>query len=272
MKTEPLPSPKSSMKSIPKVTRGFISTHISCWLRNSHHQLSRRQLRIHHRNTFQRWRVDSEVLAAPVDWKKVNENWVAADSEIIIETALKGDTWIRKCSQPLLNEKLLMKTEPLLSLKSSTKSIPKVTLGFVSAHNPCWLRNSQHQLCRYRLRYHHLNTFQKWGVDSEALAAPVDSEKVNKNWVCDNWEIINWNNFQRWRVDLSARLTLVNLETVNENWATTVFEIFNEIDSKGYAWIRQRPHPLGLRNSQWQLSHYRLRNHHLNTFERVNEN
>jgi len=133
MKTEPLPSPKSSMKSIPKVTRGFISTHISCWLRNSHHQLSRRQLRIHHRNTFQRWRVDSEVLAAPVDWKKVNENWVAADSKIIIETALKGDTWIRKCSQPLLNEKLLMKTEPLLSLKSSTKSLPKVTRGFVSA-------------------------------------------------------------------------------------------------------------------------------------------
>jgi hypothetical protein len=28
-------------------------------------------------------------------------------------------------------------------------------------------------------------------VDSEVLAAPVDSEKGNKNWVDGDWEIVN---------------------------------------------------------------------------------
>jgi hypothetical protein len=45
-------------------------------------------------------------------------------------------------------------------------------------------------------------------MDSEVLAAPVDSE------------------------------------IVNENWATTVSEIVNETDSKADAWIRQLPQPL----------------------------
>jgi len=38
--------------------------------------------------------VDSEELAAPVDSEIVNENRVVADSEIITETASKGDAWI----------------------------------------------------------------------------------------------------------------------------------------------------------------------------------
>jgi hypothetical protein len=42
--------------------------------------------------------VDSEVLAAPVDSEKLNENEVGVDWEIIIETPLKGDTWILKGS------------------------------------------------------------------------------------------------------------------------------------------------------------------------------
>jgi hypothetical protein len=42
-------------------------------------------------------------------------------------------------------------------------------------------------------------------VDSEVLAAPVDSEKVNEN------------NFQRRRVDSSALPTPVDLEKGNEN-------------------------------------------------------
>ena len=45
-------------------------------------------------------------------------------------------------------------------------------------------------------------------MDSEVLAAPVDSE------------------------------------IVNENWATTVSEIVNETDSKADTWIRQLPQPL----------------------------
>jgi uncharacterized membrane protein len=69
-------------------------------------------------------------------------------------------------------------------------------------------------------------------VDSEVLAAPVDSEKVNEN------------NFQRRRVDSSALPTPVDLEKGNENWATTVSEIINETDFEGDAWIRQRPQPL----------------------------
>jgi hypothetical protein len=69
-------------------------------------------------------------------------------------------------------------------------------------------------------------------VDSEALAAPINSDKFNEN------------NFQRWRVDSSARPTPVDSEKVNENWATTVSEIDNETDSEGDAWIRHCPQPL----------------------------
>jgi hypothetical protein len=46
--------------------------------------------------------VDSEVLAAPVNSEKVNENFVGADSEIVNETSTKGDAWIRQRAQPLL--------------------------------------------------------------------------------------------------------------------------------------------------------------------------
>jgi hypothetical protein len=42
--------------------------------------------------------VDSEELAAPVELEIFNENRVVADSEIITETASKGDAWIRKRS------------------------------------------------------------------------------------------------------------------------------------------------------------------------------
>ena len=45
-------------------------------------------------------------------------------------------------------------------------------------------------------------------------------------------------------MDLSTRPTPVDLEKVNENLATTLSEIVNETDSKGDAWIRQRPQPL----------------------------
>jgi hypothetical protein len=183
MKTEPLPSPKSSTKPITKVTRQFFSANSPCWLRNSQQKPVRCRLKNHHLNTFQRWGVDSEVLAAPIHSEKFNENWVGVDWKIINQTTSKGDAWIPQRAQPLLTLKKSMKTEPLPSSKSSTKLIRKVTCGFVSAHSPCWIRNSQHQLSRYRLRNHHRNTFQRWRENSEALATPLDLEKVNENWV-----------------------------------------------------------------------------------------
>ena len=46
------------------------------------------------------------------------------DSEIIDQTAVKGDTWIRQLRQPLGTQ------------KSPTKLRPRVTLGFDSPHSP----------------------------------------------------------------------------------------------------------------------------------------
>jgi hypothetical protein len=46
-------------------------------------------------------------------------------------------------------------------------------------------------MSRCRLRNLHLNTFAFEGVYSEVLAAPVDSENVNENRVCADWEIVN---------------------------------------------------------------------------------
>ena len=133
---------KSSPKHLLKVTLGFGRARSPYWHRKSQRKQSRCWLGNHHENTFQRWRVDLEALAAPVDSEKVNE------------TTSKGDMWIRKSSQPL------------------------------------WLRNSQRKLSRCRLRNHHRNSFQRWWVDSEALAAPVDEEMVNENGVTTNSEII----------------------------------------------------------------------------------
>jgi len=125
-----------------------------------------------------------------------------------------------------------MKTESLSPQKSSTKPLPQVTHGFLSEHNLCWLINSQQKLSRCRLRNHHRKTFQRWHMDSWAPAAPVDSEKVKENWLGANLEII--------------------IETT----------------SKGDAWIRQHTHPCWFKNSQWKLSHCRLKNHQRNCFHR----
>ena len=68
--------------------------------------------------------MDSEELAAPLDLEKVNKNGVGADLAIVNETLFKGAAWIWKCSQPLLTQ------------NKSMKQLPKVTRGFLSAHNP----------------------------------------------------------------------------------------------------------------------------------------
>jgi len=115
------------------------------------------------------------------------------------------------------------------------KLIPKVKPGFVSAHSPCWLRNSQRKLVRYQLRNHRLKTFQRWRVDSEVLAALVDSGKVNENWVGADWENINKTTSKGDAWFCECAQPHVDLETVNENWATIIFEIVKVIDSKGNA-------------------------------------
>jgi len=114
----------------------------SLW--NNQQKLSCCRLRNHHRNSFQRWRVDSEELPALIDSEKVNENGV-------------GAAW-----------------------KSSPRNLKKVTRCFGSARSPCRLRKSQQKWSRCCLGNHHRNTFQSWRVDSEALEAPVDLKKTMK--------------------------------------------------------------------------------------------
>jgi len=167
-KTESVPTRKSSTKHLPKVTLGFISAPSLCWLRNNQWKLSPCRLCNHHRNRFQKWRVDSSAPTAPFESEIVNENWVVADSEITTETPYKGDVCIRKRSQPLLTQKNSTKTESVPTQKSSTKHLPQVTPGFVRAHNPFWFINSQQKLSRCRLRNHQRNRFHRWREYSSA--------------------------------------------------------------------------------------------------------
>jgi hypothetical protein len=170
-KKKSVPNGKSSLKHLPKVMREFESARSPCWQRKSQ------------QNNFWRWCVDSSTPPALVDPEIVNENRVAADSEIITESASKDDAWIRKRSKALLIQ------------KRSTKQLPKVTHGFVSAHNPSWLRNSKRKLSRL-LKNYHRNTFQRRRVDSKELPVPVDWEKVNENGVGADLEIITETSFK----------------------------------------------------------------------------
>jgi hypothetical protein len=74
---------------------------------------------------FQRGRVDWETLGAPVESEKVNENGVCTGWKIITETTLKGVTWIRKRSQPLLTQKKSTKMKSVLTGKSLSKNLPR---------------------------------------------------------------------------------------------------------------------------------------------------
>ena len=151
--------------------------------------------------------MDSSAPTAFVESEIVNDNWVAAESEIITETPTKGEAWIQKCSQPLLSQKMSRKTESVSTGKSSMKQLPKVTHGFVSAPNPCWLRK-----CRWKLCHYHFWNRQR-----------------------------NW--FRRWRVDSLAPTAFVESEIVNDNWVAAESEIITETPSKGDAWIQKRSHP-----------------------------
>jgi hypothetical protein len=159
---------------LPKMTRGFISAQIRCWLQNRnrklshcrlrnhqrdwlpaeawiicahspcwlgkhHRKLSSCRLRNHQRQCFQVWCVDSLGHKVPFDSEISSDKWVAADSETINETASPIDAWIRPSTQSLLTRKLSLKTESLPTQKPSTRLPPQLKPGFVHTHSPCWL-------------------------------------------------------------------------------------------------------------------------------------
>jgi hypothetical protein len=68
--------------------------------------------------------MDSTAKRAHVGFEINKKNSVAAESEIINETASTGDAWIRHNKQPMGPQ------------KSSTKVLPRVTHGFDSANSP----------------------------------------------------------------------------------------------------------------------------------------
>jgi hypothetical protein len=80
--------------------------------------------------------MDSTAQTTHAGYEIINKNSVAAESEIINETASTGDAWIRHSKQPLWPQ------------KSSTKVLPRLSHGFDSANSPCGLRNI-HRNCFY---------------------------------------------------------------------------------------------------------------------------
>jgi hypothetical protein len=109
--------------------------------------------------------MDSTAQRALVGYEIFKEHSVAAESEIINETASTGDACIRHSKQPMWPQ------------KSSTKVLPRVTHGFDIANSPtvlesinetattgdacirerkqpCGLRNHQRKLSRWRLKNH----------------------------------------------------------------------------------------------------------------------
>ena len=233
MKTKPLSTPKSSTTSHPQVTRGFVSAHIPCCLRNSQQKISRFRLRNAHRNILQRWSVHLEALAAPIESGKVNENLVGANWEIINETSAKGDAWI--CQRP----------------------------------KPRWLRTSQWKLSHCWIWNHQRNWFHMWHVDSPAPTGLLDSEIVNQNWVTVDSKIITetppkgdargfrtarnpcWLRKSQWK---PSRCRLKKSSTKHLPQVTPRFV---------------RAHiPFWVRNSHQKLSRCRLKNHHRNHFHR----
>jgi hypothetical protein len=134
--------------------------------------------------------MDSSTRTAPIDSEILKENWVARDSVIITETGFRAYTWIHQHTQPLLIMKLSMKMESLVTHISSPRLFAELTHGFVSAHSPCWLWNSQWKLSRYPFRNHHRNCFRRWCMDSSTHAALVDLEIFMKNWVSAASEIV----------------------------------------------------------------------------------
>ena len=144
------------------MTCGFVSARSPCLLRNIQRKQCRCRLGNHQRNNFQRRRVDSEELIAPVDSEKVNENGVGATWEIISETPSKGDTLIWKRSLALVDSEKVKENGVGAHWEIVTETPSKGDAWIWKRRSPCWLQKSER------------NNFQRWRVDSEELAAPVD--------------------------------------------------------------------------------------------------
>jgi len=72
------------------------------WAQKNHQwKLSLSYIRNHQQNWFHGWRIDSIAQIAPVGSEIIKENWEAAESEIITETASTADTWSRQRKQLL---------------------------------------------------------------------------------------------------------------------------------------------------------------------------
>jgi hypothetical protein len=80
--------------------------------------------------------MDSTAQRAHVGFEIINKNSVAAESEIINETASTGDASIRHSKQPLWPKKY------------SSKLLPLVTHRFDSANSPSGLRNHHEKASR----------------------------------------------------------------------------------------------------------------------------
>jgi hypothetical protein len=87
--------------------------------------------------------MDSTAQRALVGYEIFKENSVAAESEIINETASTGDTWIRQHKEPMWAFKLSIKIQSLQNQKSSTKLLPRVMHGLDISTSPCGHRNHQ---------------------------------------------------------------------------------------------------------------------------------
>jgi len=163
---------------------------------------SRCRLGNRHGNTFQRWRMDLEAPQPLLTTKKWTKQLPKVTRGF---RRARSPCWLRKSQQKWSRWRLgnhhqntflrwrvdLEAPQLLLTTKKWTKQLPKVMHGFGRARSPCWVRNIQRKQSRCRLRNYHRNSFQRWRVDSEALVAPFDIEKVNKNGVGADSEILN---------------------------------------------------------------------------------
>jgi len=146
---------------------------------------------------------------------------------------------------------------------------PEVTSGFVSAHSPCWLINSQGKLSCRPVRNSPRNCFLRWHKESLGQTAPVDSENVKENWVADHSEIItetvyrdDRRNHQRAQHLLTQKMSrkTESLTTQKSSW-----KLFPEI-TEG---ILSAHSTCWLRKCQGKLSRWPLRNRHGNCFQRL---
>jgi len=142
-----------------------------------------------------------------------------------------------------------------------------VTSGFVRAHSPFWLINSQWKWSHCRFRNHQRNCCHRWCVDSWALATPFDSKIVNENWVVAVLEIITETppKGDAW---IHQRSHPLLTQKKSKNWVDADLKIINETTSNGDEWIRQHTHLYWLWNSHQKLIWCRLRNHQQNCFHR----